>query len=91
MYHSNLLILWWKQELLELSERIGNVNTGLKEDEIVHCLRKAKHMDNLFSPLPKEMEQKCSICQVGSSVVFIATLFSELSLSKHDLSFLYAF
>ncbi|KAI8528657.1 hypothetical protein RHMOL_Rhmol12G0164400 [Rhododendron molle] len=51
------------EELLELSERIGNVNTGLKEDEIVHCLRKAKHMDNLFSPLPKEMEQKCSICQ----------------------------
>ncbi|KAF7124522.1 hypothetical protein RHSIM_Rhsim12G0141500 [Rhododendron simsii] len=79
------------EELLELSERIGNVNTGLKEDEIVHCLRKAKHMDNLFSPLPKEVEQKCSICQVGSSVVFIATLFSELSLSKHDLSFLYAF
>lgn len=51
------------EELLELSERIGTVNTGLKEDEIVHCLRKAKHLDNLFSPSPKEMEQKCSICQ----------------------------
>ncbi|KAF7134901.1 hypothetical protein RHSIM_Rhsim08G0130200 [Rhododendron simsii] len=51
------------EELLELGDRIGYVNTGLKEDMIVQCLRKTKLSDNLFSPLPTEMERKCSICQ----------------------------
>ncbi|CAH2051000.1 unnamed protein product [Thlaspi arvense] len=35
------------RELLELGDRIGYVNTGLKEDEIY----------------PAEMEWKCTICQ----------------------------
>ncbi|KAH7850560.1 hypothetical protein Vadar_012489 [Vaccinium darrowii] len=51
------------EELLELGDSIGFVNTGLKEDEIVHCLRKTKVINNLFSLLPTEMERKCSICQ----------------------------
>lgn len=66
------LILWCKQELLELGDSIGYVNTGLKEDEIVHCLRKTKVINNLFSLLPTEMERKCSICQVGSSIILIS-------------------
>ncbi|GFS32367.1 RING/U-box superfamily protein [Actinidia rufa] len=51
------------EELLELGDKIGYVNTGLKEDEIVHCLRQTKHLDDLFSPFATEMERKCSICQ----------------------------
>ncbi|XP_052179311.1 uncharacterized protein LOC127792775 [Diospyros lotus] len=51
------------EELLELGDRIGYVNTGLKEDEIVHCLRKTKLFDNGFSQFATEMEWKCSICQ----------------------------
>ncbi|KAI8542829.1 hypothetical protein RHMOL_Rhmol08G0169900 [Rhododendron molle] len=51
------------EELLELGDRIGYVNTGLKEDMIVQCLKKTKLSDNLFSLLPTEMERKCSICQ----------------------------
>ncbi|CAL5326920.1 unnamed protein product [Camellia sinensis] len=50
------------EELLELGDRIGHVNTGLKEDEIVHCLRKTKLLDNLWSQF-SEIEWKCSICQ----------------------------
>ncbi|XP_059641144.1 uncharacterized protein LOC132283238 [Cornus florida] len=52
------------EELLELGERIGNVNTGLREDEILCCLRKTKPLvlDDLSYHLP-EMERKCSICQ----------------------------
>ncbi|XAR67542.1 hypothetical protein NMG60_11002334 [Bertholletia excelsa] len=51
------------EELLELGDRIGYVNTGLKEDEIVHCLQKTNLLDNLFSQYPAEMEWKCTICQ----------------------------
>lgn len=51
------------EELLELGDRIGHVNTGLKEDEIVCCLRKSKPSDNCFSKFPSETERKCSICQ----------------------------
>ncbi|KAK9091787.1 hypothetical protein Sjap_024964 [Stephania japonica] len=53
------------EELLELGERIGYVNTGLRDDEIYQCLRKSKHalFDSLASHFPTEMEWKCSICQ----------------------------
>ncbi|KAK9115451.1 hypothetical protein Syun_022248 [Stephania yunnanensis] len=53
------------EELLELGERIGYVNTGLRDDEICQCLRKSKHslFDSLASHFPSEMERKCSICQ----------------------------
>uniref|UniRef100_J3L343 RING-type E3 ubiquitin transferase n=2 Tax=Oryza brachyantha TaxID=4533 RepID=J3L343_ORYBR len=51
------------EELLELGDKIGYVNTGLREDEIVRNLRKVKHPS--FDPFryPTEMEKKCSICQ----------------------------
>ncbi|KAA8541291.1 hypothetical protein F0562_025254 [Nyssa sinensis] len=53
------------EELLELGDRIGHVNTGLGEDEIVRCLRKAKLpvLYDLSSHFQTEMEWKCSICQ----------------------------
>uniref|UniRef100_A0ACD5VS54 Uncharacterized protein n=1 Tax=Avena sativa TaxID=4498 RepID=A0ACD5VS54_AVESA len=52
------------EELLELGERIGHVNTGLREDEIIRNLRKVKHpaFDSSFR-FPTEIEKKCSICQ----------------------------
>uniref|UniRef100_A0A453FBB8 RING-type E3 ubiquitin transferase n=2 Tax=Aegilops tauschii TaxID=37682 RepID=A0A453FBB8_AEGTS len=49
------------EELLELGERIGHVNTGLREDEIIRNLRKVKP-DSSFR-FPTEVEKKCSICQ----------------------------
>lgn len=53
------------EELLELGDKIGYVNTGLREDEIVHCLRKSKlsNSDDLSTHIPAVMEWKCSICQ----------------------------
>jgi hypothetical protein len=52
------------EELLELGDKIGYVNTGLREDEIVRNLRKVKHpaFDSSFR-YSTEMEKKCSICQ----------------------------
>ncbi|GMP33001.1 hypothetical protein CsSME_00006512 [Camellia sinensis var. sinensis] len=76
------------EELLELGDRIGHVNTGLKEDEIVHCLRKTKLLDNLWSQF-SEIEWKCSICQVHSSVIFNAVLYSQFPFSKAWFIFLY--
>lgn len=49
------------EELLELSEKIGYVSTGLREEEIFRNLRKAKHSFFNLSPLQKEA--KCIICQ----------------------------
>eukprot|EP00268_Persea_americana_P042689 TRINITY_DN4274_c2_g1_i1.p1 TRINITY_DN4274_c2_g1~~TRINITY_DN4274_c2_g1_i1.p1 ORF type:complete len:182 (-),score=35.00 TRINITY_DN4274_c2_g1_i1:330-875(-) len=53
------------EELLELGDRIGYVSTGLREEEIVRCLRKMKHsiLDALPPHLSAGMEWKCSICQ----------------------------
>ncbi|KZV21722.1 hypothetical protein F511_02880 [Dorcoceras hygrometricum] len=53
------------EELLELGDSIGYVNTGLREDEITHCLRSSKlaMLNNFTSHFPTEMERKCSICQ----------------------------
>ncbi|KAG8077614.1 hypothetical protein GUJ93_ZPchr0007g3910 [Zizania palustris] len=52
------------EELLELGDKIGYVNTGLREDEIFRILRKVKHpaFDSSFR-YSTEMEKKCSICQ----------------------------
>ncbi|XP_019057965.1 PREDICTED: E3 ubiquitin-protein ligase MBR1 [Tarenaya hassleriana] len=44
------------EQLLELGDRIGYVNTGLKEEEINRCLRKIK-------PSISDADKKCSICQ----------------------------
>lgn len=51
------------EELLELEDRIGYVNTGLREDEITRCLRKVKHPSFGSFRFASEMERKCSICQ----------------------------
>ncbi|XP_026380681.1 E3 ubiquitin-protein ligase RLIM-like [Papaver somniferum] len=53
------------EELLDLGESIGNVSTGLREDEITRCLRKTKHsiLDALQSRFLTDMNWKCSICQ----------------------------
>ncbi|XP_073146825.1 uncharacterized protein [Henckelia pumila] len=53
------------EELVELGDRIGYVNTGLREDEITHCLRSSKlaMLNNVTSHFPTEMENNCSICQ----------------------------
>ncbi|XP_059303439.1 uncharacterized protein LOC132055567 [Lycium ferocissimum] len=52
------------EELLELGDRIGYVNTGLREDEIARCVRRTKpfFLSNL-SLIRTELERKCTICQ----------------------------
>ncbi|CAN6938444.1 hypothetical protein HID58_073189 [Brassica napus] len=47
------------EQLLELGDRIGYVNTGLNEKQIKTCLRKVKPF-NKDTPLD---DRKCSICQ----------------------------
>ncbi|KAL2934198.1 E3 ubiquitin-protein ligase MBR1 [Bienertia sinuspersici] len=55
------------EELLELGDRIGHVSTGLGEDQIGRCLRKAKlsvlHEMPSQPHISAEIEGKCSICQ----------------------------
>ncbi|XP_051119740.1 uncharacterized protein LOC127243658 [Andrographis paniculata] len=53
------------EELLELGDRIGYVNTGLGEDDITRCLRRTKlaMLGDLSLHFASEMERKCSICQ----------------------------
>ncbi|MBA0819475.1 hypothetical protein Gohar_022065 [Gossypium harknessii] len=53
------------EQLLELGEKIGHVNTGLKEDEISRCLRKMKGsvMNDLPLSVNMNVDKKCSICQ----------------------------
>ncbi|GKV23607.1 hypothetical protein SLEP1_g33315 [Rubroshorea leprosula] len=53
------------EQLLDLGDRIGHVNTGLKEDEVSKCLRRTKHslLNDLQSNVPVHMDGKCSICQ----------------------------
>ena len=63
-----MVLLGWhgKQELLDLGERIGYVNTGLRDEEIGHCLRKIKlSISNDWSRLSAQADRKCSICQVS--------------------------
>ncbi|CAH9061170.1 unnamed protein product [Cuscuta epithymum] len=53
------------EELLELGDRIGNVSTGLREDEIAHCVRKTGPplLTNLRTHMLTEAEKMCSVCQ----------------------------
>lgn len=52
------------EDLLELGDRIGYVNTGLSEDAIFQCLQKIKHcIMEARSTCLTENERKCSICQ----------------------------
>jgi len=51
--------------LLELGERIGYVNTGLKEDEMEPYIRKTK-LQFSDDASKHQVDKKCSICQVVS-------------------------
>ncbi|KAL3575041.1 hypothetical protein D5086_023142 [Populus alba] len=53
------------EQLLDLGDRIGYVNTGLKEDEISRCVKKINpsFIKELSLHLPMVLEKKCSICQ----------------------------
>ncbi|CAN1151644.1 Probable E3 ubiquitin-protein ligase RHG1A [Linum perenne] len=53
------------EQLLELEDRIGYVSTGLKEDEIGHCIRKYKLsvLSKLPSHIHTTLDKKCSVCQ----------------------------
>ncbi|KAK8487357.1 hypothetical protein V6N11_021429 [Hibiscus sabdariffa] len=53
------------EELLELGDKIGYVNTGLKEDEVSNCISKIKgSMKNDVAPNePMHVDNKCSVCQ----------------------------
>ncbi|KAF7834616.1 Transcription factor GLABRA 3 [Senna tora] len=50
------------EQLLALSERIGYVNTGLKEDEIRRHTRKCK-FPMLIKTSEQNVDKNCSICQ----------------------------
>ncbi|KAJ4826518.1 hypothetical protein Tsubulata_023960 [Turnera subulata] len=53
------------EQLLELGDKIGYVNTGLKEDEISRCVSKIKlpFVNDLSLHFPLVLEKKCTICQ----------------------------
>ncbi|KAE8667756.1 putative Catalytic [Hibiscus syriacus] len=53
------------EQLLELGDKIGYVNTGLKEDEISRCIRKTKGSmkKDIATNVPVHVDNKCSICQ----------------------------
>ncbi|PPR99363.1 hypothetical protein GOBAR_AA21310 [Gossypium barbadense] len=77
------------EQLLELGEKIGHVNTGLKEDEISRCLRKMKGsvMNDLPVSVNMNVDRKCSICQ--PSYIARRTVNSEtLSFLDSDSAFI---
>ena len=50
--------------MLELGERIGHVNTGLKEDEMGRNIRKTRIQ--FWDDTSKlQVDKECSICQVS--------------------------
>ncbi|MCO5594471.1 hypothetical protein L7F22_048501 [Adiantum nelumboides] len=53
------------EELLALEERIGNVNTGLSEDNVQKCLKVSTHSCINVTAIAnlQECNSKCSICQ----------------------------
>ncbi|KAK7314599.1 hypothetical protein VNO77_33126 [Canavalia gladiata] len=50
------------EQLLELGERIGYVNTGLKEDEMGLYIRKVK-LSSSNDTSKHQIDRKCSVCQ----------------------------
>ncbi|KAG6529153.1 hypothetical protein ZIOFF_011348 [Zingiber officinale] len=71
--HFNFHIIHWtplpfpiKQELLELGDKIGQVNTGLEEEQIMSSLRKVKYsfLDALKRHIRSDNEPNCIICQL---------------------------
>lgn len=71
MFNLELIIfvvcLYNLQELLDLSDRIGYVGTGLQEDEIMLCLVKTTSLNSESLPLltSSGKDWTCSICQVS--------------------------
>lgn len=53
------------EQLLDLGDRIGYVSTGLKDDDISHCLRKMKNSipNDLHTNSRTHIDKKCIICQ----------------------------
>ncbi|KAK7380062.1 hypothetical protein VNO78_32430 [Psophocarpus tetragonolobus] len=51
------------EQLLDLSERIGYVNTGLKEDEMGLNIRKVKLSAGSNDASKHQIDKKCSVCQ----------------------------
>ncbi|KAH6558692.1 hypothetical protein KP509_1Z049900 [Ceratopteris richardii] len=52
------------EELLALEERIGNVNTGLSEENIHQCLKTSEYSHGTsVTAVSEESDIKCSICQ----------------------------
>ncbi|XP_045826389.1 uncharacterized protein LOC123918399 isoform X1 [Trifolium pratense] len=51
------------EQLLELGERIGYVNTGLEEDEIEPYIMKTKLQQLCEDASKHQVDKKCSICQ----------------------------
>ncbi|KAF8025219.1 hypothetical protein BT93_F2150 [Corymbia citriodora subsp. variegata] len=53
------------EQLLELGDRIGYVSTGLKGDQIAHCIRKIKltNLNDLARHFAAKADRKCTICQ----------------------------
>lgn len=53
------------EELLELGDKIGHVNTGLEEEQIISSLRKVKYsfLDALKRHILSDSEPNCIICQ----------------------------
>ncbi|CAA0839822.1 RING/U-box superfamily protein [Striga hermonthica] len=56
------------EELLELSDRIGYVGSGLQEEEIFSCLRKFNSASNSLPMAAGQKDWKCSICQVSYAI-----------------------
>lgn len=73
------------QDLLALEERIGNVSTGLSEDNIQKCLKVAHYcsLDATSTMISQDNEVKCSICQV-SSIGFGSDIVREYSPKHHS-------
>lgn len=58
---------FFMQELMELSDRIGYVDGGLQEDEILECLKRPKKsFIKSVDFNSKVKDSKCSICQVST-------------------------
>eukprot|EP00252_Welwitschia_mirabilis_P001624 TRINITY_DN1152_c0_g1_i1.p1 TRINITY_DN1152_c0_g1~~TRINITY_DN1152_c0_g1_i1.p1 ORF type:complete len:172 (-),score=30.11 TRINITY_DN1152_c0_g1_i1:457-972(-) len=51
------------EELLALEERIGNVSTGLADEDVSKCLSVKMFSSSTSSASADEAAQKCSICQ----------------------------
>lgn len=53
------------EELLALEDRIGKVSTGLGEETILKCVRRARYvsLETTIDYVPQDTEIKCSICQ----------------------------